>query len=139
MKAAPPALTQARLDQVGLGLSLACAIHCLALPLLVAALPLAGLGFLVEGPTDVLLVLASLGMAAGSLCWGFRLHRRWHVFVVLSAALSLIVVGRVLVEGPYEIVLVVTGALLLAGCHLLNRHLCRSCLKCQTGEAHGLS
>jgi hypothetical protein len=139
MIATSPALIQARLDQLGVGLSLACAIHCMAFPLLVAVLPLAGLGFLVEGPIEVLLVLASPGMAAGSLCWGFRLHRRWHVFVVLSAALALIVAGRVLVEEPYEIVLVVTGALLLAGCHLLNRHLCLTCHKCHTGETHGHS
>jgi hypothetical protein len=139
MKAASAVLIQSRVDQVGVGLSLACAIHCMAFPLLVAVLPLVGLGFLVQGPTEVLLVLTSLGMAAGSLCWGFRLHRRWHVFVVLGAALALIVAGRVLVEESYEIVLVVGGALLLAGCHLLNRHLCLTCHKCQAREAHGHS
>jgi hypothetical protein len=139
MKAVSAALIQSRVDQVGFGLSLACAIHCMAFPLLAAVLPLVGLGFLVEGPTEVRLVLASLGMAAGSLCWGFRLHRRWHVFVVLSVALALIVAGRVLVEGSHEMVLVVGGALLLAGCHLLNRHLCLTCHRCQTGAAHGHS
>jgi MerC mercury resistance protein len=139
MRGALPTVTHAWLDQIGIGLSFACAIHCMALPLLVAVLPLTGLGFLVQSPTEALLVLASPVLAAGSLCWGFRLHRRWHVFVVLSAALVLIGAGRSLVDELYEIVLMVAGALLLVGGHLMNRHLCRSCLKCQTGEAHGPS
>ena len=117
-------------DQLGAGLSLACAVHCMATPLLLSLLPLVGLGFLADESVETLLLGASLVLAVGSLCWGFRIHHQRRTLLLLGAALLLIVYGRLSPEETVEIVGVVLGAGLLACGHLLNRHLCKTCLQC---------
>ena len=57
-------------DTTGACLSVACAVHCLAMPLLVAVLPLIGLGFLANESAELVLILVAIGLAVGSLAWG---------------------------------------------------------------------
>jgi hypothetical protein len=122
-----------RLNDVGFCISLGCAVQCLAIPLLITMLPLAGLGLLLEGPVEMGFIGASVLLAMVSLCWGVRVHRRWGVFPILGAAVGLILAGRWAVEEPYDLLLVVMGTVLLATIHLLNRYLCRQCVRCQDG------
>jgi hypothetical protein len=129
--------SSARIDLVGACVSLACAVHCLTVPFLVTVLPLAGVGVLLGGSLEILFIVASVVLATCSLCWGFRRHRRWRVFVVLGAALTMIAVGRFLASQPYELVFVFTGAMVLAAGHLLNRYLCMTCVVCEDEPAHG--
>jgi hypothetical protein len=94
-------------------------------------------GGVLGGSLEVLFIAASVALATGSLCWGFRRHRRWRVLIVLGAALTMIAVGRFLASDPYELVCVVMGAAVLAGGHLLNRYLCRACVVCEDEPARG--
>jgi MerC mercury resistance protein len=129
--------SHARIDLLGMYVSLVCALHCLTVPLLVTVLPLAGAGVVLGGSLEVLFIAASVALATGSLCWGFRRHRRWRVLIVLGAALTMIAVGRFLASEPYELMCVVMGAAALAGGHLLNRYLCRTCVVCEDEPARG--
>ena len=121
-------------DQFGAGLSLACAAHCMAAPLLLSLLPFVGLGFLADESVETLLLGTSLVLAVGSLCWGLRIHHQRRTLLLLGSALLLIVGGRLSPEETTEVVCVVLGAVLLACGHLLNRHLCQTCLQCQTAD-----
>jgi MerC mercury resistance protein len=129
--------SSARIDLVGACVSLVCAVHCLTVPFLVTVLPLAGVGVLLRGALEILFIVASVVLATCSLCWGFRRHRRWRVFVVLGAALTMIAVGRFLASETYELVFVFMGAMVLAAGHLLNRYLCLTCVVCEDEPAHG--
>lgn len=122
------------IDQLGAGLSLTCALHCLAAPLLLSLLPFAGVGFLASESVETAFLGTSLVLAVGSLCWGFRIHQQRRTLLLLGAALLLIVGGRFSPEETAEVVCVVLGAGLLAGGHLLNRHLCQTCLQCQAAD-----
>jgi MerC mercury resistance protein len=126
-----------RIDLVGTCVSLVCAVHCLTVPLLVTVLPVAGVGVVLGGSLEILFSVASVVLATVSLCWGFRRHRRWRVFVVLGAALTMLAVGRFLASEPYELIFVFMGALVLAAGHLLNRYLCLTCIVCEDEPAHG--
>ena len=126
-------------DQLGAGLSVACALHCMFSPVLVAVLPMLGLGFLVDEMAEVVLLSLAVILAVGSLCWGFRLHKSIRVFFPLGAAVLLIAAGRLFAEDASEIVLVVAGALLLVVSHLLNRYFCRTCLDCNHPEHRALA
>jgi hypothetical protein len=137
MNQTPASASSARIDLVGTCVSLVCAVHCLAVPLLATVLPLAGAGVLLGGSLEILFIVASVILATGSLCWGFRRHGRWRVFVVLGAALTMIAVGRFLASEPYELVFVFMGAMVLAAGHLLNRYLCLTCVVCEDEPAHG--
>jgi MerC mercury resistance protein len=114
-----------------------CAVHCLTVPFLVTVLPLAGVGVFLGGSLEILFIVASVVLATGSVCWGFRRHRRWRIFIVLGAALTMIAVGRFLASEPYELVFVLMGAMVLAAGHLLNRYLCLTCVVCENEPAHG--
>ncbi len=103
------------IDSLGTTVSVACAIQCSVFPLLVGVLPLLGLGFLI---------------ALSSFTWGFRYHRRFHIFVFLVSALALIGAGRFWVDERYETPIVICGTLVLATGHFLNRRLCNLCKEC---------
>jgi hypothetical protein len=137
MKQTTASPSSARLDLMGTCVSLMCALHCLTVPLLVTVLPLAGAGVFLGGSLEVLFIAASVALATGSLCWGFRRHRRWQMFIVLGAALTMIAVGRFLASESFELVFVVMGAAVLAGGHLLNRYLCLTCRVCEDKDARG--
>jgi hypothetical protein len=128
--------SSAHIDLVGTCVSLVCARHCLSVPFLTTVLPLAGVGMLLGGALEALFIVASVALATGGLCWGFRRHGRWRLFIALGAALTMITVGRFVVSEPYELMGVVVGAVVLAAGHLLNRYLCLTCVVCQDEPGH---
>ena len=127
----------ALLDRAGAFLSMACAVHCLALPLLVAALPLAGYGFLLSRNLETLFISGSLLLATSSFCLGYRLHREFRLLMILYLCTGMIVAGKSLITGPAGLWLAVPGALGLAAGHLFNRRLCRQCAVCGHDHPEG--
>ena len=123
--------SQEFVDNTGACLSFACAIHCMAMPLLITVLPLIGLGFLANERAELVLITIAIGLAIGSLAWGVRLHRSWRAFLILIVALAFIATARTAVEGTFEVVFYSIGAISLASAHLVNRHLCKTCPVCE--------
>lgn len=121
-----------RLDQLGAGLSLACAVHCLLTPLLGPVLAVSGLSFLVDTMTEMVLLSFAVILALSNLCWGFRLHKSGRPLSLLAAAVVAITAGRL--YDAQEIPLVAAGAVILATSHLLNRRLCQTCLHCRQAD-----
>jgi len=128
----------ARAGAIGTGLSLACAIHCLAMPVLMALLPLAGVEMLLDDGTERILWAASVGLSLASLCWGYRVHQRRRVFLPLVLALSMLAIAE-LAKDPWRGGCVVVAALLLAASQRLNHRLCRTCDHCESHEQRGRS
>ena len=128
-------LTRYRLDQVGAFLSSACALHCLALPLLVVVLPWVGFGFLLDRKLEFLFVGGSILLATLSFCLGYRLHREIRLLLALYLCTGMIVLGKVFIGGSTGLWLAVPGALGLAAGHLLNRRLCHQCETCHCAPA----
>ena len=81
------------LDLVGAFLSLACAIHCIAIPILVVILPLAGLSFFLSQTVEKIFVIASITLAAFNLCWGYTIHREVRVLLMFVAAAAMLISG----------------------------------------------
>jgi hypothetical protein len=79
------------LDVVGAAASALCAIHCLAMPLLIVTLPAMGLGFLLSEDLERGFVVVSVLLAIGTTYWGFRVHRKSRVvwFSTLGAVFLL--------------------------------------------------
>jgi len=95
-----PQIGRGTVDNIGVFVSFACAIHCAALPLLVTLLPLMGLGFLAGEPAEYAMVGAVL-LAAGSAVSGVRHHRKWRAFLTLVLAVGIIVTGFMAAEGSF--------------------------------------
>ena len=132
MKKHSTSTTHSLVDSVGAGLSFACAIHCMAMPLLIAVLPLIGLGFFLSESAELVMVIGAVALAAGSLTWGYRHHRQWQILLVLGVALALIFIARFWSAAGHEAIFMALGGISLTAGHLVNRQLCRACKHCES-------
>ena len=79
-------------DWLGLTASIGCAIHCAAMPFVIASLPALGLSFLADESFHKWMALICFGIALAAFVPGWRKHRR-----LLPAAVG--VVGLTLICG----------------------------------------
>lgn len=120
-----------RADAFGACVSLACAVHCMALPFVLTTLPLLGIGFLAHEWFEIFMLVFSVGLASASLCWGSKIHGQRRILLLPAMAVMLFLAAQSLPEGDMlEALMVSTGALCIALGHLLNRKLCHSCTEC---------
>ena len=88
----------------------------MATPLLIIALPLIGLGFLLGESVELVMIVAAVGLAVGSLTWGYQHHRKWQLFLILGGAFVCIFIARFRVPEHYESIFTAcAGILLMAG------------------------
>lgn len=121
------------LDRVGATASLMCALHCAIMPLVITLLPLIGLQFLAQEWVEWLLVASAAIIGVTSLCFGFKKHQSWQALHLLGVGLTMIVLGRVWERhsnAHWAVPVLVLGGCTVAGSHVLNQYLCRTCQKC---------
>lgn len=122
-------LKRMSLDTVGIGASLACAVHCALLPLLITVLPLLGTHILENESLEYGLLAFSFGI--GSLALGrgyFRHHRRMAPLLIFTAGFALLLAGHFGVAGGYwEPAIIFLGAAGVTGAHLINLRRCKEC------------
>jgi hypothetical protein len=108
-------------DGLAVGASVLCLIHCLALPIVIAALPaLAARLDLGEGFHLAVLAFA-LPVSAVALGEGWRRHRGLTPLFVGAAGLVLLAAGLAFEDWvAVETGVTVAGSLLLAGAHVAN-------------------
>ena len=122
---------------MGATASLACAVHCALMPLVITLLPLVGLAFLADPRLEWALFAVSAAIGVTSLRLGFREHRSWRALAVLTIGLGTLATGRVAEAralGWWAVPLVVAGGLTVALAHWVNRRLCQSCGSCTRGD-----
>lgn len=121
------------LDVFGATASWACAVHCLALPLLITVLPLAGLSFLLSETSEIIFTVFSAAVAVMSFLPAyFNRHRKLRAAFLAVGGIALIVLTHLFFEEnlALKIAFLVSGAVLLTAAHFVNRRLCRECAVC---------
>ena len=116
-----------RLDGFAVGLSVVCAIHCLAVPVLAVLLPVAG-GFLTHEHFHAILLIFVLPTSLLSLFLGCRRHgnsRVWYFGIVGIAIMAGAVLAHDVIGDGWERFATVVGGSLLAVGHILNYRGCR--------------
>jgi peptidoglycan/LPS O-acetylase OafA/YrhL len=119
-------------DFIGIGLSLLCLVHCLALPVLIAFAPAILRGL--PGDDVTHRSLAVLIGFVGFLAFrsGYKVHRRRWVLAAFITGLLMVslaaVLGDEVLTGYGEAAITVCGGLLLVTAHLVNHSFCRSCV-----------
>ncbi|MEM6331356.1 MAG: MerC domain-containing protein [Planctomycetota bacterium] len=94
--AAPPPAQAAPLnpggwsDWLGVVASVGCAIHCAAMPFVIAYLPALGLSFLADEAFHKWMAVGCFGIAIAAFVPGLRSHKRWTPVLVASAGLVMI-------------------------------------------------
>ena len=109
---------------LGIGASVACAIHCAVLPLFLSTLPLFGVNIIHNIAFEAGMVLLALFIGAYSFYHGFRKHHHsiWP-FLIFLAGLFLLVLKLFFIH--YETWLLVPAVALIVSAHFLNYRLCR--------------
>ncbi len=122
-------------DRVGTAASFLCAIHCAALPFVLALLPVLGLSFLADHRFERGFVLFASLLALTSLIGGFRRHHQPVALMLAIPGLLLLLLGVTFAEN-YSIalhsVLVTCGGLMVAAAHFINLKTDR-----RLGHVHG--
>jgi len=118
-------------DQVAIALSAICLVHCLAVPVLVAVLPIAAISFGDSQHFHGVMLWLVVPTSVVGFSMGYRLHRR--AGLVALGAVVVIVLGATAIYGhdawaePLEIMVSVVGSLLLGTAHWLNFRAVRRC------------
>ncbi|MGE7139536.1 MerC domain-containing protein [Luteibacter sp. NPDC031894] len=126
-------------DRLGATASFLCAIHCAALPFVIALLPVMGLSFLADHRFEAGFVAFASVLASLALISGYRRHRRRAPLVFAIPGLVLLMLGVTFLHGHSPLVhsvLVTCGGLLVASAHFVNLRVDRSG---HAGHIHGPS
>jgi hypothetical protein len=108
-------------DRLGIGLASLCLVHCLALPLIVSALPMLATALHLPEQFHVAMVLLAVPLSGVALVRGYAMHRRVLPALAGGAALALLVAAVAFApDKGWETGLTVVASLMLAGAHLWN-------------------
>ncbi|MDR3387070.1 MAG: MerC domain-containing protein [Rudaea sp.] len=132
-------------DRLGATASFLCAVHCAALPFVLALLPALGLGFLADhGFEHGFIVCASL-LALATMVYGYRRHRVRRAFIFLLPGLALLWAGGFVFDAQvgfgWHALLVALGGSSVALAHLTNLRLVHGHEKggcCEHGHDHAI-
>ncbi|GAC32201.1 MerC domain-containing protein [Paraglaciecola polaris] len=119
------------LDRLGIWASSLCAVHCLALPILIPLLPLVGASFFAQDWFERTILSLSMIVGFWALLSGFfRYHRQ--IYPLYSLVLGGIIYWNKNMFGEsYEPFTIAIGAMLIVGAHVVNLKLCQSCHSCE--------
>lgn len=117
-----PTIPRRRLDLAGSWASIVCALHCAALPLVLAALPGAGLEVLDNHSFDGLFAAAVILFGLIVIGGGYCPHRVRVVLAAFIGAVVFLAFGALSADhGMRHAALLSLGGALMATAHLINR------------------
>ena len=111
-------------DALGIGASLACAVHCALLPLFLSSLPLFGINIIDNESFEAGMILLALGIGSYSLYHGYKRHHHSLLpFTLLIVGFIFLVVKEFFVD--YETWLLIPAVVFIISAHLTNYRFCR--------------
>jgi hypothetical protein len=111
-------------DAIGIGTSLACAIHCALLPLFFSSLPLLGINVLHNPNFEFGMILLSFAIGAYSLYHGYKKHHHsFKPIILFSIGIGLMFCRMIFREA--ELYLLFPAAFFIIIAHINNHNSCR--------------
>jgi hypothetical protein len=111
-------------DALGIATSLACAIHCAILPLMLGTIPILGINIVNNEGFEYLMIFMALAIGSYSLWHGYRKHH--HSFtplLIFLTGIGLLFAKQVWHTMQYW--LLPLAVILIIAAHLLNYKACR--------------
>jgi uncharacterized membrane protein YoaK (UPF0700 family) len=111
-------------DAFGIAASVACAIHCAVLPLILSSLPLFGINIIENQGFEFLMIALAFVVGVYSLYHGRKKHHHsYYPMVLFAAGISLLFIKSIL--HSHSLMLLLPAVSLVVIAHYLNYKLCR--------------
>src|SRR5690606_7783679 len=111
-------------DAWGVGVSLACALHCAALPLLVTSLPILGMNIIHNEKFEYFMIFLAFAIGVYALWHGFRRHHHSPLPLLIFGAGMLFLLAKQ-VWHRHQVPLLLLALALIVTAHFLNYRSCR--------------
>ena len=116
---------------LGIATSIACAIHCALLPLIIGTLPLFGVDIIHNVAFEWGMIALAFAVGAYSLYHGFMKHHRSYTpFYLFSAGILFLISKQIFPSAEY--VLLAFAVLLIIAAHFLNFYYCHKSKVCNS-------
>ena len=116
------------LGNASMFLSLLCAIHCAATPIIIGIVSLMGVSFMMDPFWEVCLLVVSNVLAIFALATAYKKHRKIGPFILFGLSLVLIIIGLLIAQHS----LILAGLVFTAIALLLNRKYSHQTASCAT-------
>lgn len=111
-------------DALGIGTSMACAIHCAVLPLFLSSLPVFGANIINNTVFEVIMILLALIIGTYSLSHGFKKHHHNRFPLILFfLGFAFLVLKQFFIL--YETWLLIPAVSFIILAHVFNYRFCR--------------
>ena len=112
-------------DAFGIATSLACAIHCALLPLIMSSLPLFGINIIHNIVFEYLMIFLAFIVGAYSLYHGYKGHHHSFFPIIIFSIGILFLLLKQAFHG-FQIWLLIPAVICIITAHLTNYKLCRN-------------
>jgi 4-amino-4-deoxy-L-arabinose transferase-like glycosyltransferase len=120
-------------DAVGITTSLACAIHCAVLPLILTSLPLFGINIIENVSFEYFMIFLAMGIGTVALLHGYRKHHhRLLPWLIFLAGMALLFAKQYWHGQQYWLLFPAVATIITA--HYLNYRFCKKANHCHTGD-----
>lgn len=111
-------------DFLGIGTSLACAIHCALLPLFLTSLPILGYDIIENEFFEYMMIVLAMAIGGIALWHGYRKHH--HSFRPMAAfSTGILLLFAKQIWHAHQLWILPLAVLFIVGAHLLNYRFCR--------------
>jgi hypothetical protein len=118
-------------DALGIAASVACAIHCALLPLVLTSLPILGVNIINNIWFELMMILIALFIGIYSLRHGFKKHHHNKLpIIIFSSGMALLILKQIL--HAQQMWFLVPAVILIVTAHYLNYRDCRKDGECNT-------
>jgi hypothetical protein len=115
--------TKVNWDMMGIATSIACAIHCALLPLLVTSLPLFGVNIIHNAVFEWSMILLAFSVGAFSLYHGYYKHHHSFLPVIIFSVGFIFLLLKQFYY-LHEYILLLPAVILIISAHYYNYQLC---------------
>ena len=122
-------------DALGIATSVACAIHCAVLPLVVSSLPIFGMNIIDNEPFEYFMILLAFAIGANSLFHGYKLHHhKAEPYIFFTTGIILLLAKQIWHE--YQFIFLAPAVLAIIYAHFRNYQLCRKADHCHSTDCN---
>jgi uncharacterized membrane protein len=120
-------------DALGIAASVACAIHCAILPILLTSLPILGVNIINNIWFEIGMILLATAIGVYSLRHGFKKHHH-NIFpiVLFIGGIGMLILKQIF--HAHQLIFLIPALVLIISAHFKNFQLCRKANSCQSSD-----